>query len=244
MGRTYSGDGSLAIGAAWSAVKNYSNDIILGLETIYLGTEISRKSSDVEVSKISKKFKILDKYSAKDVAKWIFSGLIIARCEGKMEFGQRALGNRSILADPRKFDTVHRINKKIKFRDFWMPFTPTICFEDCNRYLKNDKNIYSPWMTMAFDLQEGLADLLPAVVHPADKTCRPQMLKKEDKPGYYSIIKEFEKLSGHPVLLNTSFNLHGDAIVESADQAIETFEKSDIDILLLGGKAIIRNSEV
>jgi len=239
-----SGDGSLAIGAAWFAVNHYSKDKIKGLETIYLGTEIPKQSADSAISKISKKYKIINNYSAEDVAKWIFSGLILARCEGKMEFGQRALGNRSIIADPRQHDTVERINTKIKFRDFWMPFTPTICYEDCNRYLVNKTNIYSPWMTMAFDLQEGLAKQLPAIVHPADKTCRPQMLKREDNIEYHNIIKEFEKLSGHPVLLNTSFNLHGDAIVETADQAIETFENSDIDILLLNGKAIIRNSEI
>jgi len=239
-----SGDGSLAIGAAWYAVNNYSSNDIKGLETIYLGTKISRDAVDLVISKVSKKFKIIDNYSAADVAKWIFSGLIIARCEGAMEFGQRALGNRSILADPRKADTVERINKKVKFRDFWMPFTPTICFDDCDRYLVNKTNTYSPWMTMAFDLKEGLANQLPAVVHPADKTCRAQMLKKEDNAEYYNIIKEFEKLSGHPVLLNTSFNLHGDAIVETADQAMDTFENSDIDILLMDGKAIIRNTEV
>ena len=96
---------------------------------------------------------------------------------------------------------------------------------------------------MAYDLQEGLAKELPAVIHPADKTCRPQMLKKTDNEDYYNIIKEFEKISGHPVLLNTSFNLHGDAIVEKPIQAIETFNKSDLDILLIGGKAIFRNFE-
>ena len=133
-------------------------------------------------------------YSPKDVAKWIYSGLVVARCEGKMEFGQRALGNRSILADPRRYDTVERINKKIKYRDFWMPFTPTICFDDCHKYLENKDNIVSPWMTMAFDLYKGLAEKLPAVVHPADKTCRPQMLKREDNPEYHKIIKEFEKI--------------------------------------------------
>ena len=96
-------------------------------------------------------------------------------------------------------------------------------------------------MTMAYDLMKGLAQELPAVIHPADKTCRPQMLKIEDNIDYYKIIKEFEKISGHPVLLNTSFNLHGDAIVENASQALRTFENSDLDILLLGGKAIVRN---
>jgi len=236
-----SGDGSLAIGAVWSAAKKFSSDKILGLETIYLGTIMKEVDLDFVINGISDKYKVIAKYNAKDVAKWINKGFIIARCEGKMEFGQRALGNRSILADPRHIDTVEIINQKIKYRDFWMPFTPTICYENCKNYLVNDRNIYSPWMTVAFDLKEGLAKKLPAVVHPADKTCRPQMLKREDNPDYYDIIKEFEKLSGHPVLLNTSFNLHGDAIVETPKQAIETFDNSEIDILLMGGKAIFRN---
>ena len=85
----------------------------------------------------------MKKYSASDVARWISEGLIVARCKGKMEFGQRALGNRSILADPRKIDTVDRINRKIKYRDFWMPFTPTICFEDVEKYIVNRKIFFS-----------------------------------------------------------------------------------------------------
>ena len=122
-----------------------------------------------------------------------------------------------------------------------MPFTPTICFEDVEKYIVNRKKIFSPWMTMAFDLHQGIPEKLPAIVHPADKTCRPQMLKKEDNSEYYEIIREFEKITGYPVVLNTSFNLHGEAIVETADQALETFDKSDLDILLLEEYAIFRN---
>ena len=97
-------------------------------------------------------------------------------------------------------------------------------------------------MTMAYDMKKGMAELLPAVVHPADKTSRPQMLRRKDNPEYYDIIKEFEKISGHPVVLNTSFNLHGEAIVETPEQALNTFDKSELDILLLNGTAIVRNS--
>ena len=97
---------------------------------------------------------------------------------------------------------------------------------------------------MAYDMRKGMAELLPAVIHPADKTSRPQMLKREDNPKYYDIIKEFQKITGHPVVLNTSFNLHGDAIVETPKQALDTFNKSELDILLLNGSAIIRNFEV
>ena len=236
-----SGDGSLAIGAVWAACNKFSQDRIEGLKSIYLGSEMNKNEVNIELNKNRNKYHIIDSYTPKDVADWINKGNIIARCEGKMEFGQRALGNRSILADPRKLETVERINKKIKYRDFWMPFTPSICNDSCAYYLDNKKEVYSPYMTMAFDLNPGLAEKLPAVVHPADKTCRPQMLK-EDNKEYYNIIKEFEKISGHPVLLNTSYNLHGDAIVENPNQAMETFNKSDIDILLLSGKAILRKN--
>ena len=204
---------------------------------------MNKNEVKTELNKYKNKYHIIEKYSSKDVANWINEGNVVARCEGKMEFGQRALGNRSILADPRKIETVERINKKIKYRDFWMPFTPTICHDSCKDYLDNQKNVYSPYMTMAFDLKPGLHVELPAVVHPADKTCRPQMLKEGDNKEYYNIIKEFEKISGHPVLLNTSYNLHGDAIVENPNQAMETFNKSDIDILLLSGKAIFRKNK-
>ena len=93
---------------------------------------------------------------------------------------------------------------------------------------------------MAFDVKEKYIDKLPGVIHPADKSTRPQMLKKEDNPDYYNLIKEFEKITGLPVLLNTSFNLHGDAIVENSIQAINTFLKSDLDILILNNYTIIR----
>ena len=88
-----------------------------------------------------------------------------------------------------------------------MPFTPSMMFEEVDRLLLNPKNIYSPFMTIAFDLKPEYYDSLPAVVHPADKTIRPQMLKKEDNPFYYEIMEEFKKISGFGVLLNTSFNL-------------------------------------
>ena len=240
-----SGDGSLAIGAVWCAInKFYPKEKIQGLGSIYLGTKLSDKDIEISINKIKRKYKILPSYTAKHVAKWLSQGLILARCEGPMEFGQRALGNRSILADPRKIENVERINKKIKRRDFWMPFTPTICYEDCQKFLKNEKKIYSPWMTMAFDLKEGWKSKILAVIHPADKTCRPQMLKQSDNKEYYTIIKEFEKLSGLPIVLNTSFNLHGDAIIETPQQAIDTFQNSDLDILLLGGYAIIRRMNI
>ena len=98
-------------------------------------------------------------------------------------------------------------------------------------------------MTVAFDIKEKYLSKLPGVIHPSDKSTRPQMLKKKDNPEYYDLLKQFEKITGLPVLLNTSFNLHGDAIVENIDQAINTFLKSDLDILVLNNYAILRKDD-
>ena len=157
-----------------------------------------------------------------------------------MEFGQRALGNRSILADPRNHAILNKINQKIKFRDFWMPFTPTMLNEDVNKFIINKKNLFSPFMTLAFSTNKRNKSKIIASVHPADQTTRPQMLRKRDNKAYYQIIKEFKKLTGIGVLLNTSFNLHGEAIVENPHQAYNTFLRSDLDILIIGKYAIIR----
>jgi carbamoyltransferase len=95
-------------------------------------------------------------------------------------------------------------------------------------------------MTMAFDLKPEYIDIIPAVIHPADKTVRPQMLKRDDNPAYYDLISAFKKLSGLGILLNTSFNLHGEPIVESPEDAVSTFVRSDLDVLLFDNIAILR----
>ena len=158
-----------------------------------------------------------------------------------MEFGQRALGNRSIIADPRQSSSIQKINDKIKFRDFWMPFTPSMTYEEAGRILENPKKTYSPFMTLAFELKEAFKDSIPGAQHPADKTVRPQMLKREDNPQYYDLIEAFKRRTGMAVLLNTSFNLHGDAIVESPSDAIKTFLECDMDILLFDHVAVSRH---
>tara|TARA_B110001450_G_C17583457_1_gene465947 strand:- start:864 stop:1178 length:315 start_codon:yes stop_codon:yes gene_type:complete len=99
-------------------------------------------------------------------------------------------------------------------------------------------------MSIAFETKKKFHSLIPAVLHPADKTTRPQMLKKVNNPEYYDLIKKFKSITKIPLLLNTSFNLHGDAIVENASQAIYTFKNSDLDILILNKTAIIRREKI
>jgi len=239
-----SGDGSLAIGAAWCYGEKYEEKKITFLDNIYLGTEIKDDDIKKELKKLNSKFTVKKDTPNSKIAHWISKGFIIARCKGRMEFGQRALGNRSILADPRFPESLEKINKKIKYRDFWMPFTPTILHEECNKILHNPRKIYSPFMTMAFDIKKEYINKIPAVIHPSDKTTRPQMLKKKDNLDYHNLILEFKKITNLPLLLNTSFNLHGDAIVENAKQAISTFNKSELDALILNNYLIIRSKEM
>lgn len=237
------GDGSLGIGAAWLASRQYDPEThIVGMENIYLGTSTDKKAVEdaIERHDVRSEFNVIEAPTHDQAGAWLDQGHIIARFSGRMEFGQRALGNRSILADPRRAESVERLNQKIKYRDFWMPFTPSMTIETAEKMLDNPKGIYSPFMTMAFDLKEQYRDTIPAAIHPADKTARPQMLKREDNPGYYDLLKAFEKKSGMGCLMNTSFNLHGDAIVETPDDAIETFKKSDLDILMFDDVAISR----
>jgi carbamoyltransferase len=238
-----SGDGSLGIGAAYKAsLERDPQTPLQTLKTVYLGSEYDDACIEREIDA----YGLADKYdlhrnpSAEQVAEWLDEGRIISRYSGQMEFGQRALGNRSILADPRDWSSVERINTKVKYRDFWMPFTPSFLYEDVEDYIENPKNLYSPFMTMAFDLKKGIAKSIPAVIHPADKTVRPQMLIRKNNPKYYDIIKAFKDRTGIPCVLNTSFNLHGDAIVESPKDAIETFGRSELDILLFDDVAILR----
>lgn len=238
-----SGDGSLGIGAAWLASRKLAPHIpIKSLHTTYLGTEYSSAEVDAALARgnAQSKFTVVDNPSADKVAGWLDAGYVIGRYSGRMEFGQRALGNRSILADPRVFKSVERINNKIKYRDFWMPFTPSMTIEESERLIVNPKSLYSPFMMQAFDLKEEFRESIPAAQHPADKTVRPQMLRKQDNPRYYELIEAFGRRSGLSCVLNTSFNLHGEAIVETPDDALSTFERSDLDVLLFDDVAVLR----
>ena len=158
---------------------------------------------------------------------------ICARCVDKAEFGARALGNRSILADPSNPFSKQKINSAIKSRDFWMPFAPVILDKYANKYIVNEKKIISKFMTIGFDVtKEGFKKII-AATHPADKTARPQILFKKDNPELYDIINKFSKITGIGALLNTSFNLHGHPIVNTPDEAIYVLQNSSLDGLLL-----------
>ena len=167
------------------------------------------------------------------VARLIMDGEVVARCSGAMEFGARALGNRSILSHPARVENVQVINDAIKNRDFWMPFAPTILDDEAERLVQGRVKMFSPFMMVGFDASpQGRRDLA-AAVHRADFTLRPQMLSREVNPAYYAVIEAFRRLSGIGAVLNTSFNLHGDPIAASPLDAIQTMVHSGLRHLVL-----------
>ena len=227
------GDESLSIGAVYCYFsKNRINQKISDMQNPYVG--ISFRDNDLDFIKKIKNVKI-KRTTHKEVANILAKGNPIARFALEPnEFGPRALGNRSILADPRKQDIINLINKKIKVRDFWMPFAPSILEEDAKKIMHVIKNHKNPYMTISFDVKQKYIDKISAAVHPFDKTCRPQFVSKKINLEYYNLIKEFKKITKIGVLLNTSFNLHGEPIVLQPKDAIKSFLKSGLKYLYIG----------
>jgi carbamoyltransferase len=148
-----------------------------------------------------------------------------------MELGPRALGNRSILADPRTEASRDRVNKFVKHREEWRPFAPSLRYEDAEEYLVNAEE--SSFMIKTFDVPEDKHEEIAAVIHPADGTTRPQTVRPEQNPRYHALLSEFEEITGVPVLLNTSFNDHGEPIIRTPKEALKAFYAMGLDVLVL-----------
>lgn len=242
------GDESTPLGACLFALLSkfdFDSSKILPIKDIYWGPEFSNGY----IERLLKKRNIRKKYFVKKLAdiekltaKLLSEGKTVARMKGRMEFGARALGNRSILANPQDTGVVRMINEQVKNRDFWMPFAPTILKERMHDYIVNPKEIESPYMMLAFDSTPLARDELKAAIHPYDFTVRPQILSKEYNHSYYHLVSEFEKLTGIGAILNTSFNLHGYPIVLGPDEALDAFENSGLEYLTLENYLVSKSS--
>lgn len=241
-------DETVSMGAAYAAYAKYKsgNDAeIKPLKDFYLGDDFSDKEVLKEIKRLRKNIGFTWKYLKNienAVARLLAERQVVARCKGKMEFGARALGNRSILADPSDLRCLRVINMMVKKRDFWMPFAPVMLEERSKEYIINKKEISSPYMILSFDSTEKYSDFI-AAVHQADLTARPQVISKTMNPDYYALLKEFEKLTGRGVLLNTSFNLHGFPLVHGPREALEVFRDSGLKYLALGNYLIEKNDK-
>lgn len=176
---------------------------------------------------------------AKDAAKLIYQGFIVGWFQGKSELGPRALGNRSILADPCHIKSKYRLDEEVKQREWFMPYAPSVLEEFANVFFDIGK---SPFMLLAANVKANAANKIPAVVH-EDGTARLQTVSKQENPRYYDLIDAFRELSGIPMVLNTSFNGRGESIVETPEDAIQCFRDHNIDFLVIGDYIISKQRD-
>ena len=168
---------------------------------------------------------------AATAAEMLSQGKILGWFQGRMEFGPRALGNRSILADPRDPEMNAKVNNAVKFREWWRPFAPSLKKEAASDYLESSTD--SPFMILTAQVRPEKRSVIPSVTH-VDGSARPQTVEKEINPLYWRLLDEFEKRTGVPVVMNTSFNLRGEAIVHTPTDAVRTFFSSGMDTLIIG----------
>ena len=232
-------DESNAVGAAWYV---YANELLARGEPVrvpplgplYWGPAFSDAECEAAFRAQANGFRVKECEDVEaETARLLARGEVVARFSGRMEFGARALGNRSILADPADFRVVRIINEMVKSRDFWMPFAPSVLEERGPRYVLNPKGLRYPYMILAFD-SNGNADDFIGAIHPYDRTLRPQEVYASWNPEYHRLIGEFERLTGRAIILNTSLNLHGYPLVCSPDQALGVFLQSGLPHIALG----------
>ena len=198
-------------------------------------------NSDVVESVILRRKIVGEKLSnpAKTIAEILAKGEVVALLQGRMEFGDRALGFRSILADPRSAEMKDKINGMIKYRESFRPFAPATLFEKSHEVCDVERGYSCIYMEKVVQIRKENQLKLPAVTH-SDGSGRLQTVRKEDNPFFYSIIQEFEKLTGIPVVLNTSFNVNGEPIVLSPDDALNTFFNSGLEYLVMEDWLIVK----
>jgi carbamoyltransferase len=174
---------------------------------------------------------------AKEVARLIADGKIVAWFQGRMEWGPRALGNRSLLADPTRAEMRDVVNKWVKHREDFRPFAPSVLEEKAPEYFEHITD--SPFMLFITQVKEDKKGKVPAITH-VDGTARPQTVSKQTNPLYWQVIKEFENITGVPCVLNTSFNIMGEPIVCTPPQAIRCFYGTGIDALAIGSYLVLK----
>ena len=226
------GDEGCALGCALMTRKRYNPELKpFRLKNMYLGTNYS----DLEVGE---SYWDLNKFSRelftpKSAAKYLSEGKIIGVFNGRYEHGPRALGNRSIIGEVTNPETYDKINKKLQRNDF-MPFAPAVMSEYAGDVFEVSKSKYTAeFMTMLYDTKPEWSDKIPTVVHPVDKTARIQIVTDSSNPTFHNILKEYNDITGVPILLNTSFNVHREPIVCHPNEAFNHLDNGVVDLLII-----------
>jgi len=227
-----SNDAGTAMGAALMQHRAITKDNTIHpqKETLYNGPQYNY--SDQEINNIAEKYEAkVSKVSHDDIVNLITDRNIVAVFQGRSENGPRALGNRSFLYDPTDPNGKDHVNK-VKRREYFRPFAGSILEEDVHEWFDLRGMKSSPTMMYAVNCQPGIEEKIPAIIH-VDGTCRIQTVNQEQNPHYYDLIKAFKEKTGCPIIFNTSFNLGGDPLVETLDNAVSTLAKSDVEYLYL-----------
>jgi carbamoyltransferase len=226
-----SSDDGVALGAALAPHLDHGGRLpIKAMRHAYLGPAFDEGAIESALRTYKLRYSRVDD-PAEAAAELLSQGKILGWFQGRMEFGPRALGSRSILADARDPEMNAKVNNAVKFREWWRPFAPSLKKEAASEYLESAAD--SPFMILTAQVRAEKRDVIPAVTH-VDGSARPQTVEKEINPLYWRLLDEFEKRSGVPVILNTSFNLRGEAIVNTPTDAVRTFFSSGMDALVIG----------
>jgi carbamoyltransferase len=233
------GDSGIAVGAAlhvWH--QELGRPRRFAMEHAYWGPEFSEAECSAALAAAGLDAQLLDDDDLfRQVAERIAAGDVVGWFQGRMEYGPRALGHRSIVADPRRADMKDILNARIKHREPFRPFAPSILAEATGEWFEQDYP--SPYMVLVYRTRAEKRESIPAVNH-VDDTGRLQTVTEEASPRYHRLIREFARLTGVPILLNTSFN-ENEPIVMTPEQAVETFQKTRMDLLVLGNSVVRRS---
>jgi carbamoyltransferase len=230
------GDNGISLGAAlWGA--HELGDTIQPMENAYLGTSWTHDSIKQILDLTGMPYQVCE-HPEELAAQWVLEDRVVGWFQGRMEFGPRALGNRSILGNPAHPEMKSIINSKIKFREGYRPFCPSVLAEDHVDYFAG-KSSSAPYMTINFDVRPGLS--LPSITH-VDGTARVQTVNRHQNSLFHAYLAQMKKLSGHGVSINTSFNRNNEPIVQSPIDAISAFAGSGMDGLIIGNFALTKRS--
>ena len=215
-------------------LKDTSNNAQLIIQNVYVGPSYSNEEIKSFLDSKNISYESFDDTTLlQKTARLISDGNVVGWYQGKMEWGPRALGNRSILADPRRADMKDILNAKIKHRESFRPFAPSILEEYASDYFDIDRS--SPYMSMVVPVKRPQD--IPAVTH-VDGTGRLQTVSKDTNPLYYDLIDEFYKITRIPVIINTSMNVMGEPIVNTPEQAYQMIVKTDMDYIVMGNNLV------
>jgi len=226
-----SNDAGIALGAAYLAAVDIGESVFEKQTNVFLGTEFADLAFEEVIQRCQIPYS-KSQHPVNDAAAQLAENKVIGWFQGRMEFGPRALGNRSILANPAAPNIQHTVNHKVKFREGFRPFGASVLEEDFHRYFEATC-VDAPYMTKVFYVKPEYKQLLTGVTH-VDGTCRVQTVNRKQNELYYDLLVEFKRLSGFGVLLNTSFNLNHEPIVNTPREAIASFYASGLDTLFLG----------